>query len=275
MENKVWLITGTSTGFGRVWTKAALDNGDRVMATVRKLEDIDDLKATYGDAIHPILLDVTNRRQCFEVADKCIAHFGRIDVLINNAGYGQFGYIEELTEDDVRQQMDVNVNGSIWMIQAVLPQMRRQESGHIIQVSSIGGLISYPGIGMYHASKYAVEGICDSLSQEVAHFGVKVTLLEPGGYATDFASRSGRSAIPMPEYDLPRETRKKNAGAPSIGDPLATCQPLLDLVANPNPPLRLLMGKKPWKVLKPEYEARMKSWEENMQITIDSHGDQD
>lgn len=271
MTNKVWLITGTSTGFGRVWTKAALEQGHQVIASVRNLDDISDLKDVYGDQIFPCLLDVTNRNQCFEVVEKGIEKFGRLDVMINNAGYGQFGYVEELSEEDVRKQMDVNVHGSIWMIQAVLPHMRRQKSGHIIQVSSIGGLISYPGIGMYHASKYAVEGLCDSLSQEVAHLGIKVTLIEPGGYETDFATRSGRSAPAMDVYNEPREKRKANAGPPSIGDPEATCQPLLDLVASENPPLRLLMGEKPWRVLKPEYEARLKSWEENLDITYKAH----
>lgn len=275
MEQKVWLITGTSTGFGRIWTVAALEAGDKVVATARNLSDVRDLKEKYGDNILTCQLEVTDREACFRVAQEAVNHFGRVDVLINNAGYGQFGCIEELNEAEVKQQMDVNVYGSIWMIQAVLPIMRNQKSGRILQVSSIGGLIAYPGIGMYHASKYAVEAICESLSQEVAHMGIHVTLIEPGGYETDFASRSGKTAKSMPEYDFPREERKKNAGPPSIGDPQATAQPVLDLVNNPNPPLRLLMGKKPWKVLKPTYEARMKSWEEWMPVTIAAHGDQD
>ena len=275
MENKVWLITGTSSGFGKVWAKAALDRGDKVVATVRNESDNQDLIDAYGDNVLSLILDVTDRKACFETVKKAVAHFGRIDVLINNAGYGQFGYMEELSEEDVKLQMDVNVNGSIWMIQAVLPTMRNQKSGNIIQVSSIGGLVSYPGIGMYHASKWAVEGICESLSQEVAHFGVKVTLVEPGGYQTDFASRSGRTAKPMEEYDFPREERKKSYGKPSIGDPQYTAKHILNIADSESPPLRVLMGKKPWTVLKPRYEERMKSWEENMDITIDSHGPQD
>jgi NADP-dependent 3-hydroxy acid dehydrogenase YdfG len=185
MEQKTWLITGASSGFGREWAKAALEAGHQVVATVRDFSAIGELKDKYGDKIWVTELDVRDRTRCFEVVQEAKKVFGGVDVMINNAGYGQFGYMEELTEEDVKLQMDVNVNGSIWMIQAVLPVMREQKSGHIIQVSSIGGLVSYPGIGMYHASKWAVEGICESLAQEVAHFNIHVTLVEPGGYATD------------------------------------------------------------------------------------------
>jgi NADP-dependent 3-hydroxy acid dehydrogenase YdfG len=275
MEQKTWLITGASSGFGREWAKAALEAGHQVVATVRDFAAIGELKDKYGDKIWVTELDVRDRTRCFEVVQEAKKVFGGVDVMINNAGYGQFGYMEELTEEDVKLQMDVNVNGSIWMIQAVLPVMREQKSGHIIQVSSIGGLVSYPGIGMYHASKWAVEGICESLAQEVAHFNIHVTLVEPGGYATDFGKRSSRKAVEMAEYDFPRDERKKNYGKPSVGDPKATCQPILDLVANPNPPLRLLMGERPWSVLKPRYEERLKSWEENMDITIAAHGSND
>lgn len=275
MENKTWLITGTSTGFGRVWTEAALQRGDNVIATVRNIDALQDLESVFPDNLMVLNLDVTNRERCFDVVKEGVERFGRIDVMINNAGYGQFGYMEELSEEDVRLQMDVNVNGSIWMIQAILPLMRAQNEGRIIQVSSIGGLVSYPGIGMYHASKWAVEGICESLAQEVAHFGVKVTLIEPGGYETDFATRSGRSAEPMSEYDFPREERKKSYGKPSIGDPKATVPHIFKLVDMEEPPLRLLMGKKPWSVLKPRYEERLKSWEEWIDATIDAHGPQD
>lgn len=271
-KQKTWLITGTSTGFGRIWANFALKNGDRVVGTARNLNDINELITDFPDTFLGLQLEVTERKACFEVVEKAIKHFGSMDVLINNAGYGQFGYVEELDEEGVRRQLDVNVCGSIWMIQAVLPGMRVNKSGYIMQVSSIGGLVSYPGVGMYHASKWAVEGLCDSLAQEVEHLGIKVTLIEPGGYDTDFASRSAQHSEAISDYDPAREKRKLEAGPPSVGDPYATAPIVFNLSRMENPPLRLLMGEKPWKVLKPRMESRMKLWEEWLGTTLEAHG---
>ena len=178
---KTWFITGTSRGFGREWAIAALDRGDKVVATARDLATLDELVAKYGDAILPIELDVTDREAAFAAVRQAYERFGRLDVVVNNAGYGHFGMIEEISEGEIRAQLETNVLGALWVTQAALPYLREQGSGHIIQVSSIGGISAFISTGAYHASKWALEGFSQSLSQEVARFGVKVTLVEPAG----------------------------------------------------------------------------------------------
>ncbi len=170
---KTIFITGASKGFGRVWAEAALKRGDKVAGTARNLDDTKDLTEQYKDTFLGLKLDVNNRQQCFDTVDQANEHFGSIDVLISNAGFGHFGFVEELSEEDARNQIETNVFGSLWVIQAVLPIMRKQPSGHILQVSSIGGVAAFPTIGIYHASKWAVEGLCESLNQEVQGFGIK------------------------------------------------------------------------------------------------------
>ncbi|UOQ71325.1 SDR family NAD(P)-dependent oxidoreductase [Hymenobacter cellulosilyticus] len=178
--SKVLFITGTSKGFGRIWAEAALAQGHQVVATARDINSLSELTSRYGAAVLPLALDVTDRDACVAAVTQAQAHFGRLDVLISNAGYGHFGYVEEITEDEARQQLETNVFGSLWVIQAVLPIMRAQQQGHIIQVSSIGGVMAFPNLGIYHASKWAVEGLCESLSQEVKPLNIHVTLVEPG-----------------------------------------------------------------------------------------------
>ena len=168
MTQKTWFLTGTSRGFGREWAVAALERGDRVAATARDVSSLDDLVATYGDAILPLALDVTDRAADFAAVARAHEHFGRLDVVVNNAGYGQFGFTEELTEAELRDQMETNLFGAFWVTQAALPFLRAQGSGHIIQVSSIGGISAFPNIGAYHASKWALEGFSQALAQEVA-----------------------------------------------------------------------------------------------------------
>ena len=175
---KTWFITGTSRGFGREWAIAALERGDRVAATARNLASLDNLVATYGDAILPIALDVTDRDADFAAVKRAHEHFGRLDIIVNNAGYGHFGMVEEVSEAEIRAQLETNVLGALWVTQAALPYLREQGSGHILQVSSIGGISAFMNTGAYHASKWALEGLSQSLSQEVADFGVKVTLIE-------------------------------------------------------------------------------------------------
>ena len=160
---KVWFITGTSRGFGREWAQAALERGDKVAATARNVSTLDDLVEKYGDAVLPLALDVTDREAAFAAVQQAHATFGRLDVVINNAGYGHFGFIEEVTEQEARAQIETNVFGALWVTQAALPFLREQGSGHIIQVSSIGGITAFPGIGLYHASKWALEGYSQSL----------------------------------------------------------------------------------------------------------------
>src|SRR6201996_4874334 len=201
VSEKVWFITGTSRGFGRAWAIAALERGDKVAATARNTASLDDLADKYGDALLPIRLDVTDRDADFAAVKQTHDHFGRLDIVVNNAGYGHFGFVEELSEQDARDQIETNVFGALWITQAALPYLREQRSGHIIQVSSIGGITAFPLVGAYHASKWALEGFSQALAQEVASFGVHVTLIEPGGYSTDWSGSSAKHSARLPDYD--------------------------------------------------------------------------
>ena len=178
--SKTWFITGTSRGFGREWAIAALERGDKVAATAREVSSLDDLAQKYGGALLPIALDVTDRAADFAAVARAHDHFGGLDIVVNNAGYGHFGMIEEITEEEARAQIETNLFGALWVTQAALPILREQGSGHIIQVSSIGGISAFPRVGIYHASKWGLEGLSQALAQEVAGFGVHVTLVEPG-----------------------------------------------------------------------------------------------
>ncbi|WP_029069422.1 SDR family NAD(P)-dependent oxidoreductase [Jonesia quinghaiensis] len=198
--SKVWFVTGSSKGFGREFVLAALERGDKVAATARNTDTLSDLVAKYGDAVLPISLDVTNRDQVIAAVKSAHETFGRIDIVINNAGYGLFGAVEEITDQQLRDQLEVNLFGVLHVTQAVLPILRKQGSGHIIQISSIGGLVAFPNLGGYHASKWALEALSDSLAQEVAGFGVKVTLVEPGGFDTDWSTASAVVADAQPQY---------------------------------------------------------------------------
>jgi NAD(P)-dependent dehydrogenase (short-subunit alcohol dehydrogenase family) len=267
METKVWLITGTSKGFGKVWTEAALKRGDKVAATARNVEALTELKTLYGDALLPITLDVNNREDCFSAVEKVIKHFGRLDILINNAGYGHFGYVEEISELEARQQIETNVFGSLWMIQAVLPMMRNQKAGHILQVSSIGGVMAFPSLSIYHASKWAMEGLCESLNQEVAKFGIKTTLIEPAAYATEWATASASRSNPIDAYNGLREAMLANTGSMPIGNPTATASAILKLVDAENPPLRLFLGRLPLMMIEPTYNNRLETWKEWKEVS--------
>ena len=199
-SQKVWFVTGSARGFGRIWVEAALERGDRVAATARTVADIDDLASKYGDAVLPLTLDVDDRSAIFAAFKTAHEKFGRIDVVINNAGYGSFGAIEEVTEAQARAQIETNLFGALWVTQAALPIMREQKSGHIISISSIGGIVAFPNIGLYHASKWGLEGFTEALAQEVASFGINVTLVEPGGFATDWGGSSAKRAEELPAY---------------------------------------------------------------------------
>ena len=198
MANKVWFITGTSRGFGREWATAALERGDKVAATARDTSALDDLVKKYGAAILPIALDVQDRAADFAAVKRAADTFGRLDIVINNAGYGQFGMIEELSEKEAREQIETNVFGAMWVTQAALPYLRQQKSGHIIQVSSIGGISAFPNVGAYHASKWALEGFSQALSLEVKDFGIHVTLIEPGGFLDRLGWLVGQARADQP-----------------------------------------------------------------------------
>src|SRR4051794_650387 len=201
MTQKTWFITGTSRGFGREWAEAALDRGDRVAATARDISSLDDLVEKYGEAVLPLQLDVNDREADFAAVANAHRTVGQLDGVVNNAGYGHFGFVEELTEDEIRGQMETNLFGALWVTQAALPFLREQGSGHIIQVSSIGGISAFPGLGAYHASKWALEGFSQALAAEVADFGIHVTVIEPGGFATDWSGPSAVRSAGLPAYD--------------------------------------------------------------------------
>src|ERR1700685_543315 len=218
MANKTWFITGTSRGFGREWTKAALDRGDRVAAHARDTSSLDDLRAEHGDALLPLTLDVTDREAAFGAVAHAHEHFGGLDIVVNNAGYGHFGMVEEISEQEARAQLETNLFGALWTTQAALPFLREQRSGHIIQVSSIGGISAFPNVGIYHASKWGLEGISQALAQEVKEFGINVTLVEPGGFSTDWSGPSAKRSAPNPAYDGLRERQQEWRGGDVRGD---------------------------------------------------------
>lgn len=272
-DAKVWFITGSSRGFGRVWTEAALKRGDKVVATARNPAVLQPLVALYGDRVLPLALDVTDRSAAFAAVAKAKDAFGRLDVVLNNAGYGQFGAVEELSEAEARAQIETNLFGALWVTQAAIPILRAQKSGHILAVSSIGGVAAFPSVGMYHASKWALEGLMDSLSQEVAGFGIKVTLIEPGGYATDFADPSSlRSAAPMPAYNPVKEQLFAAFASESMGDPQATSEAIFKLVDAAEPPLRLLLGATSVPMVRKVYEERLATWDKWASVSAGAHG---
>ena len=269
---KTWFITGASKGFGREWAEAALERGDRVAGTARRLDTLDDLVEKYGDTFLPIQLDVTDKDADFAAVQKAAEHFGELDIVINNAGYGHFGMIEELTEDEVRAQLETNLFGALWVTQAALPIMRRQGSGHIIQVSSIGGISAFPTVGVYHASKWALEGFSQSLAQEVAGFGINVTLIEPGGFSTDWSGPSATHSEQNPAYADVREAAKKRPSASDPGDPTATRSAILKVVDAEEPPLRVFFGKMPLEIATKDYESRLATWNEWQPVAVEAHG---
>ncbi|UUO01428.1 SDR family oxidoreductase [Mycolicibacterium novocastrense] len=274
MSEKVWFITGTSRGFGREWTIAALERGDKVAATARNVSSLDDLVERYGDALLPLALDVTDREADFAAVKQAHDHFGRLDIVVNNAGYGHFGFIEEVTEQEARDQIETNVFGALWVTQAALPYLRAQRSGHIIQVSSIGGITAFQNVGIYHASKWALEGLSQSLAQEVAPFGVHVTLIEPGGFSTDWAGSSSRRSKPLPDYQEVHEEadRIRSQRVARPGDPQASARALLKVVDAENPPLRVFFGELPLQLAKADYENRLKTWEEWQPVAVEAQG---
>lgn len=263
MTAKTWFITGSSRGFGREWAIAALERGDKVAATARDTATLDDLVEKYGEAILAIQLDVTDREADFAAVKQAHDHFGSLDVVVNNAGYGQFGFIEELSEEEFRDQMETNVFGAMWVTQAALPFLREQGSGHILQVSSIGGISAFPNIGAYHASKWALEGFSQALAQEVAGFGIHVTLIEPGGFSTDWGGASAKHATALPAYDDVREAGQKQRAARTAksGDPQSSALAVLEVVDAEEPPLRVFFGAAPLGIAKADYESRLATWD--------------
>ena len=262
MSGKVWFITGASRGFGRIWAEAALKRGDKVVATARSLESVADLSIQHGDAVLPLALDVTDPDQVRSVIERGHNHFGRLDIVLNNAGYALVGAVEETAEADIKAEFDTNFFGTLRVIQAALPLLRKQGSGHIIGVSSVAGLVASPIVGFYHASKWAFEALHESLAQEVASFGIKVTMLEPGAYATGFASQTSlKISAGLDAYSDLRTGIFARAASIAFGDPEATVAAVLTIVDMDTPPLRLFLGTEGLPVVRAAYAARLATWE--------------
>ncbi len=272
--SKVWFITGTSRGFGREWAIAALERGDRVAATARDVSTLNDLVARFNDLILPLELDVRNRERVFETLASADEHFGGLDVVVNNAGYGQFGFVEELSESEWREQIETNLFGSVWVTQAALPILRRGGGGRILQVSSIGGISAFAGLSAYHASKWALEGFSQALAQEVEEFGIKITLIEPGGFSTDWGGASAKRAEPLSAYDGLRqrvsEWRARRFQRP--GDPTASAAVVLKIVDASDPPLRIFFGDGPLSIASADYESRLATWNEFAALSHEAQG---
>ncbi|MBF4486272.1 SDR family NAD(P)-dependent oxidoreductase [Flavobacterium sp. CSZ] len=270
---KTIFITGASRGFGRIWTEAFLKRGDNVVATVRNPETLKELTKEFSSNLLVLKLDVTDKSESFKAIAAAKKHFGKIDVLINNAGFGHIGAVEELNEKDVRAQFETNVLGSLWTIQAILPIMRQQNSGQIIQLSSALGLNTVSLMGLYSASKFAVEGLIETLAGEVNGFGIKTTILEPGGFSTDFF---GTTSLALSEsitaYNDIRKDFYEHANEQDSGNPAATVTAILSLVDADNPPLRLLLGKTTYPWVKHTYEERLKTWESWQDVSVAAHG---
>ena len=271
--SKVWFITGTSRGFGREWAQAALERGDRVAGTARELSTLDELVKQYPEAFLPLQLDVTDREADFAAVRRAADHFGRLDVVVNNAGYGQFGMIEELTEDEVRAQLETNVFGALWVTQAALPILRLQGAGHILQVSSIGGISAFPGIGAYHASKWALEGFSQALAQEVAGFGIRVTLIEPGGFSTDWAGASAKRSAELPPYAAAWAADRGRRSGMNRGNPSSTSEAIFKVVDAEQPPLRIFLGRTPLSTAEADYASRLATWREWQDVAEAAHGE--
>src|SRR5580704_17654118 len=259
-SSKVWFITGASRGFGRVWTEAALKRGDQVAATARNPGTLDELVKTYGNAILALPLDVTERDAVFEAVGQAHRHFKRLDVILCNAGYGYMGAIEELEPSQVNANFDTNVFGTLSVVQAALPILRAQAAGHILTVSSIGGIIGFPTAGSYTASQLVIEAMSEALAGEVAAFGIKVTIIEPGHFTTDFRSEV-KSPPPMETYNPIRQAIRSSFKPADFGDPAATAAAIFSAVDAKEPPLRLVLGSTTIAKFKAVYQARLSNWE--------------
>jgi NAD(P)-dependent dehydrogenase (short-subunit alcohol dehydrogenase family) len=257
---KTWFITGASRGFGRIWAEDALKRGDKVAATARQLADVSDLTERFGDAVLPLALDVTDAEQVQQVVRQAHAHFGRLDVLVNNAGTSLFAATEEASDKQIRDLFDANYLGMVRVLRAALPLLRKQGSGHILGVSSGLGITAMPLIGFYCATKWAVEALHEALAQEVRAFGIRVTLVEPGAYATGFG-KSFAIADALEPYAEFRKQFLTRLADMERGDPEATSEAILRLVDTDDPPLRFGLGTEILPRARAAYAERLATWE--------------
>lgn len=272
-EPKVWFITGSSRGFGRVWTEAALQRGDKVAATARNVDSIADLTEKYGDQVLTLPLDVTQAAQVQTAVKAAHDHFGKLDVVINNAGYSLVGTVEEANAEEIRLLYETNVLGPVAVIQAVLPIMREQGYGHILGTSSNLGHFVIPMIGYYCSSKWAFEAIHESLATEVKPFGIDVTIIEPGAYATEFGSQQSlKFAANLPQYDALRASIWESMRNYDLGNPDATASAILAVVDAEQPPLRLFLGRENLDGVKQTYADRINVWEAWQDTAVAAHG---
>jgi NAD(P)-dependent dehydrogenase (short-subunit alcohol dehydrogenase family) len=267
--DKVWLITGSSTGFGRALAQAALERGYRVVATARQPEQLQELRDRYPDRVLTVTLDVTNEQSVQQAVAAALSAYDRIDVLVNNAGYALMGAVEEVSIEEVKRQFDTNFFGTLSMIRAVLPKMREQRSGHILNLSSFGGIFSVAGYTLYCSSKFALEGLSEGLEQEVKPLGIKVTLIEPGAFRTDFRGRS----LSVPEHQIAdyaqtsgeriKHTQELNGKQP--GDPVKAAAAMIQVVESDDPPLRLALGEDAINIITQKLEsmkADLEKWKD-------------
>lgn len=273
---KTWFITGTSSGLGRLLTEKLLARGDTVAATLRKEGSLDDLKALYGDRLWIGLLDVTNTEQVHQVVDAAFGDLGHIDVLVSNAGYGLFGAAEEASDAQIERQIATNLTGSIQLIRAVLPHLRQQGGGRIVQLSSEGGQIAYPNFSLYHATKWGIEGFIESVAKEVAPFGIDCLIIEPGPTETNFAVGLDR-AQPLACYeDTPAgEVRRALAsGAFEIkGDAIKTVDAMIEAADAEKPPFRLALGSSAYTSISQVLTERLRVLEEQKEVTLSADRD--
>ncbi|MEW2549571.1 SDR family oxidoreductase [Streptomyces sp. NPDC047002] len=264
-----WFITGTSSGFGRLLTERLLARGDRVAATLRRPEALDDLRAEHGDRLWTARLDVTDTERVHRVVDDAFAALGTVDVVVNNAGHGVFASVEEAADEQIRRVIDTNLLGSIHVVRAALPHLRAQGHGRIIQVSTAGGQTTYPNFGYYHASKWGIEGFCETVAQEIAPFGIGLTIVEPGATPTGFGGSLDTAPV-MPEYeDTPAgEVRRAlaNGAFPLPNDAEKIAAAMIDLADSPKPPLRLPLGVDTYADVHAALTARLSEHESHREI---------
>ncbi|MES2132878.1 MAG: SDR family NAD(P)-dependent oxidoreductase [Bacteroidota bacterium] len=271
MQKRIF-ITGASRGFGKLWTEAFLKRGDKVVATARDLSSLENLAKEYPNSFLPLQLDVTHREECFTSVKKAHEYLGVLDVVINCAGYGLFGSVEETSDEDTRNLMETNFFGLVWVTKAALPILRKQGKGHIIQVSSLLGLNPMPLMGMYSASKSAMEAFSETLAMEIKDFGIKVTIVEPNGYNTEFTSVSAIHTQPMEEYAALKKAVFSGFKDDMLGVPEATVKAICKLIDAPKPPLRFFLGKHGLPVVTQTYQDRLTTWEEWKEISFEAHG---
>ncbi|WP_326834216.1 SDR family NAD(P)-dependent oxidoreductase [Amycolatopsis rhabdoformis] len=268
---KTWFLTGASRGFGAQWARAVLESGDRLAATARDAASLKPLVDTYGDQVLPLGFDVSDATAVRHAVAEAEAHFGGLDVLVNNAGHMLVGAVEEATDEQIRSQMDTNYFGALWTTRAVLPGMRARGGGRILQVSSLGGVVAYPALGIYHASKWALEAVSQSLAAEVAPFGIHVTLIEPIVFQTGLTANSPQTS-PDDTYAHARKALYGGAAHIVPGDLEASGRALLELADTPEPPLRVLFGVGGLEELREEYARRLDGWEQWDRLSRTAHG---